>query len=74
MNESQEKNWFDANEVASMGRAVDRCRLALSDIEPNRIALNVLRCYGAGETDEERIVETLLNRYQAMKETRQGAG
>lgn len=71
MNRSLEKNWFDASEVASMARAVDRCRIALGDVEPNKIALNVLRCYGAGETDEERIVQTLLTRYQTIKAPRQ---
>jgi hypothetical protein len=61
-----EKNWFDANEVASMARTVRRCSLALGDVEPTNIALNVLRCFGAGETNEERVVQILVNRYRTL--------
>lgn len=66
----EEKNWFDAGEVASMTRAVRRCRQALGDVEPTKIALNVLRCFGAGETNEEHVVQILVRRYRETKETR----
>jgi len=66
----EEKNWFDAGEVASMTRAVHQCRQALGDVEPTNIALNVLRCFGAGETNEDRIVQILVNRYRETGEAR----
>ncbi len=68
MNVVEEKNWFDAGEVASMTRAVRRCRQALGDVEPTKIALNVLRCFGAGETNEERVVQILVSRYREMSD------
>jgi len=66
----EEKNWFDAGEVASMTRAVHQCRQALGDVEPTKIALNVLRCFGAGETNEKRVVQILVNRYRETTDAR----
>ena len=70
MNATDEKNGFDAAEVASMRRAVRRCRQVLSDVEPTKIALNVLRCFGAGETNEERVVQILVSRYRETSDVR----
>jgi len=55
MQNASEKQWFDADELASMLKTYRRCRARLGHVDPNQLALSVMRYFRNGITDEDVI-------------------
>lgn len=64
MQKLSEKNGFDADEMASMSRIYLRCRDRLSHVDPNQLAVSVLRLFRNGVTEEDKVVAVLTQRME----------
>lgn len=62
MQKSREKHGFDADEMASISKTYLRCKDRLGHIDPNQLAVSVLRLFRNGVTDEERVFAVLTER------------
>jgi hypothetical protein len=59
MQNAPEKQWFDADELASMLKTYRRGRAMLGHVDPNQLALSVMNYFRNGITDEDLILSML---------------